>query len=127
MILLDENINEDQRQMLVTWKVRVHQIGYDVGRPGIQDREILTLLHELKLPTLFTLDRDFCQPRLCHGAYSLVYLFVRQRDTATYVRRVVKHPALNTRSKRMGTVVRVSDTGLHVWRRNAEEQELSWP
>ena len=43
------------------------------------------------------------------------------------VRRVLRHPALNTQAKRMGAVVRASASGLRVWRQNEAEQLLAWP
>lgn len=126
MILLDENVTQDQWELLLKSRVRARQIGHDVGRTGIQDRDILTLLHDLKRPTLFTLDRDFSYPRLCHPAYCLVFLDINEDCTAMYVRRVLKHPALSTQAKRMGAVVRVTESGVRIWRRNAAELALPW-
>ena len=63
MNLLDENVPEDQTELLRSWGVRVQQIGQGVGRLGMQDPEILTLLHSLRRVTLFSLDRDFSGPR----------------------------------------------------------------
>ena len=52
MILLDEDIPED---LLRKWRIRIRQIGQDVGRRGMKDEEhVLPLLHELDRPTLFT-------------------------------------------------------------------------
>ena len=127
MNLLDEQVPASQRELLRSSGVRIRHIGYDVGRAGMQDPEILTLLHSLRRVTLFSLDRDFSGPRLCHPAYCLVCLYVRPEDAATYVRRVPGHPALNTQAKRMGAVIRTSDSSLRVWRRNEAEQALSWP
>ena len=126
MNLLDENVPESETELLRGWGVRARQIGQGVGHLGIQDPEILTLLHSLRRVTLFSLDRDFSGPRLCHPAYCLVYLYVRRQETAIYVRRVLRHPALNTQAKRMGAVVRASGSGLRIWRRNEAEQALSW-
>lgn len=126
MIVLDENIDDYERNRLRTWRIRAHKIGRDLGVKGIKDEQIIPLLMSLTRPTLFTLDDDFENPRLCHSAYCLVYLVVRQADVATYVRRVLRHPALNTRAKRMGTVIRASDSGLRVWRRNEAERALAW-
>lgn len=106
--------------------LRVRQIGHEVARLGIQDQDIITLLHSLRRTTLFTLDQDFSRPSLCHTAYCIVFLYVRDNDVADYVRRVLKHPALNTQAKRMGAVVRASDTGVRIWRRNEAEQALPW-
>lgn len=40
MIILDENFPESQRQLLRGWRVPLRQIGYEVGRKGMQDDEI---------------------------------------------------------------------------------------
>jgi hypothetical protein len=39
MNLLDENIPESQRQLLRSWRIRVKQIGVDIGRQGMKDQE----------------------------------------------------------------------------------------
>jgi hypothetical protein len=44
MNILDENINESQRQLLRSWRIRVRQIGVDSSRKGIQDDEIIPFL-----------------------------------------------------------------------------------
>lgn len=74
MHVLDENIPDGQRQLLGTWGIRVRQIGQEIGRLGMPDDEIVTLLQSLRRVTLFTRDRDFADPRLCHPAYCLVRL-----------------------------------------------------
>ena len=45
MNLLDEQIPEDQRRLLRSWHVPVRQVGYDIGRKGIKDPEIIPSLH----------------------------------------------------------------------------------
>lgn len=127
MIVLDENVDDYERDRLRTWHIRAHKIGRDLGTKGVKDEQIIPLLMSLTRPTLFTLDDDFNNPRLCHSAYCIVYLAVRATDVATYVRRVLRHPALNTQAKRMGAVIRASEPGLRVWRRNEAEQALAWP
>jgi hypothetical protein len=127
MNLLDENIGEDQRDIARARGLRVRQIGHDIGRSGMQDQEIISLLHALGRSTLFTLDRDFWSHRLCHPGYCLVYLDVEDSQAALMVRRVLRHPALNTQAKRMGTVIRAGDGGLRIWRRNVAEEQLAWP
>ena len=77
MNVLDENIDEPQRQRLVAWKLHVRQIGVELGRLGMKDRnEIIPLLHSLRRPTLFTSDQDFYRPDWRHAGYCLVYLDV---------------------------------------------------
>lgn len=128
MNVLDENVLADQRQLLFSWRVPFRQIGLEIGRKGMNDDEIIALLLTLRHPTLFTLDCDFWQRGLCHARYSLVPLDVRQSEAAAFVRRVLRHPELNTQAKRMGTVMRVSHAGIAVWRLHAEQvTHHGWP
>jgi hypothetical protein len=76
MNILDENILNDQRQLLKMWRIMAYQIGDDIGRKGMQDEEIIPLLHQLNRPTFFTRDSDFYHRPLCHSRYCLVYLDV---------------------------------------------------
>jgi len=125
--VLDENIVEDQRQLLRTWRIRVRQIGVDVGRQGMTDQEIIPLLQELGRVTFFTRDMGFYRRELCHRAYCLVYMATRQSEVASLVRRFLRHPIFDTRAKRMGRVVQVSHSGIRVWRLRAEvELAVGW-
>jgi hypothetical protein len=46
---------------------------------------------------------------------------------AVFVRRVLRHPELDTKAKRMGTVVRVSHAGFSIWRRNVQKAAyINW-
>src|SRR6266487_3493649 len=123
MNVLDENFPRDQRLILQSWHISVHHIGFDLGWEGMQDVEIIRLLHRLRRPTFFTFDLDFYKRRLSHAEYSIVYLVVFQADAAEYVRRLLRHSAFNTEAKRMGNVIRVSSSGLTVWRLHAESEE----
>ena len=127
MNLLDENFPADQVELLRSRGIRVRKIGRDIGRSGMSDHEILTLLHATTRPTLFTLDADFASPLLCHPSYCLIFLFVDGHEAAAYARRVLRHPELNTQAKRMGTYVRASYDGIRVWRRNEAERGFPWP
>lgn len=127
MIILDENIIDNQRRQLISWRMRIHQIGFEVGRKGMKDREIIPFLHQLKQPTFFTRDDDFYERRLCHSGYCVVYLEVRKEEIATFVRRVLRQKAFKTKAKRMGKVIRASHVGLSVWNVHAEKEEyLEW-
>ena len=51
MNVLDENIPEDQRQLLRSWRIRAYQIGREIGRQGLKDeQQIIPLLLELRRP-----------------------------------------------------------------------------
>ncbi len=126
MNILDENIPENQRSQLLTWGVSIHQIGLDVGRKGMKDEEIIPFLHTLRDTTFFTRDFDFYQRRLCHSRYCLVCLAVTRDEVAVFVRRVLGHPALDTKAKRMGAVVRVSHAGFSILRSTRKETYVNW-
>jgi hypothetical protein len=39
--ILDENIIDTQRRWLQSWRIPVRQIGYEVGRKAMKDREVI--------------------------------------------------------------------------------------
>lgn len=127
MIVIDENIIDSQRQQLKSWRISVRQIGFEVGRKGMKDKEIIPLLHQLNQPTFFTRDDDFYKRKLCHSGYCRVLLDVRKGEVATFVRRVLRHQMFNTKAKRMGKVVRVSHIGVAVWEaHSSKESYFEW-
>jgi hypothetical protein len=127
MNILDENVREDQRSLLQAWGIPVQQIGSDIGRKGMQDEEIIPFLHELRDTTFFTRDLGLYDRKLCHPRYCLVCLAVRKDEVAIFVRRILRHPELDTKAKRMGTVIRVSHAGFSIARRNiSEETYIHW-
>ena len=127
MNIRDENIPRNQRELLLSWRVSIRQIGYDTGRKGIQDDEIMPLLHQLRRPTFFTRDSDFFNRNLCHQRYCLVYMDVDKYEAALFVRRVLSQAELDTQAKRMGMVIRVSRKGLSLYRlRTGKLTFLDW-
>lgn len=127
MNVLDENIPASQRQLLEGWHIRIRQIGFNVGRRGMQDEEIIPFLQRLRRPTFFTRDEDFYDRRLCHAKYSLVYLAVEKHEVAVFVCRLLRHLDFGTQAKRMGAVIRVSSAGGSVWRLHAEREiSIEW-
>ena len=128
MNVIDENIPNSQRQLLRSWRIRVRQIGHEVGHQGMKDEDIIPLLRRIGPVSFFTRDMGFYHRRLCHPNYCLVCLAVGQYEVASFVRRFLRHPAFNTQAKRMGKVVRVSHTGIRMWELYSErEEELPWP
>jgi hypothetical protein len=126
--LLDEHVRAEQRELLRRWRLGVRQIGHDVGRGGMDDDEIVPLLHALPRPTLFTRDRGFYDRSLRHPAYCLVHLDVEATQVAAYVRRFLRHPEFGAYARRRGMAVRLSPTGVHVRRPRAEAEEARpWP
>jgi hypothetical protein len=123
MNILDENILNDQKQLLKIWKIGVHQIGDDLGWKGMQDEEIIPLLHKLKRPTFFTRDSDFYHRTLCHQKYCLVYLDIGRYEVASFVRRFLRHQQFDTHTKRMGADIRIFHGGIVVWYLHAENEE----
>jgi hypothetical protein len=127
MNILDENIPDSQWRKLQELRFNAKKIGKDIARKGKSDEDIIPLLHELNRPTFFTLDIDFYKRRLLHDGYCLVYLDIEDYEAAQYIRQVLRHPALNAKAKRVGTVIRADPTGMTIWRgRNDDEEHLPW-
>lgn len=127
MNILDENIVDSQRQLLRSWRIRIRQIGHEVGRQGMKDEEIIPLLHRIGPATFFTRDLGFYDRHLCHARYCLVCLALGQYEAASFIRRFLRYPAFDTQAKRMGKVIRIGHIGLQVWHLHAEkEKELVW-
>ena len=59
MNLLDENFPQDQRPLLQEWHIPFRQIGREFAFTGVQDPEIIPLLHRQRRVTFFTQDEDF--------------------------------------------------------------------
>ena len=128
MNILDENISESQRALLRSRRIALRQIGQGLGRKGMKDDEIISLLHQLDRPTFFTLDGDFYDRRLCHEGYCLVHLDVEEETAADYIRRLLRYRELNTKAKRMGRAIRLMPSGLTFWGiHQKQENALSWP
>lgn len=125
MILLDENINESQLQLLRSWRLRPRLIGRDVGTQGIQDAQIIPLLHELSRPTFFTRDLGFYDRELCHARYCIAVLAVHRYEAAHFIRRFLRHPEFRTRARRMGGVVRISSVGIRSWQIRRQQEALA--
>jgi hypothetical protein len=122
--ILDENVFASQRVLLRKWRIRVRHIGHDLGRKSMKDEQIIPLLLRLRCPTLFTRDFGFYRRDLCHEKYCLVWLTIPPLQVAEFARRVLRYREFNTQAKRMGKVIRVSPTGLSVWRRHAARAAL---
>ncbi len=74
MIIIDENFPESQRQLLLSRRIKIRQIGIEVGQKGLQDDEMIPLLLKYKNPTLFSLDSDFYDRKICYLKYCIAFL-----------------------------------------------------
>lgn len=127
MNILDENVAIAQRRILESQRIPVRKVGDDIGRKGMQDEEILPLLHQLHRPTFFTRDRDFRDRKVCHPRYCIVFLKVAPSVVAFFARRVLRHPSFDTQAKRMGKLIFASPNGLAVWSLHSDQiQRFKW-
>ncbi|MDA1278100.1 MAG: hypothetical protein O2960_29235 [Verrucomicrobia bacterium] len=127
MNLLDENIRDDQRTLLRKWGISFRQIGKEISRSGIEDENLIPLLHRLHRATLFTEDQHFFKQALCHPRFGLVYLDVRNVQVAEFIRRFIRHPAFDTQAKRLEIVARVRVGGVQFWRKGRSLlQTMGW-
>ena len=127
MNILDENIIENQRELLRSWRIHVRQVGHDIAHKGISDEEIISLLHRMPRPTFFTGDLGFYARPLCHANYGLVCLAVSKYDTAFFIRRFLRHSGFGRKSKRLGCVFLVGQTGIRFGcLRGGPEEAVGW-
>ena len=128
MNILDEDISAPACEQLRAHKIHFRQIGVDIGRSGMKDREdIIPLLHRLKSPTFFTLDHGFYHPTLLHQGGCLVFLDVWDDEVAEYIRRFLRHSEFRTHSQRIGKIVRVRHSGVRYWQvHQRRERDLKW-
>ena len=128
MILLDEQVREDQRGLLSGWGIHFRQIGREIAASGTQDADIIPWLHSLKRSTFFTHDRWFFQRRLCHTAYCLIWLDVKDIEAAGFIRRFLRHPEFLTHKDRLGRVIRLHHEGIEFWvRATSRSTKVAWP
>ena len=124
MIFLDENIIDSQRLLLQSWKIHIRQIGYEIGRKGMKDPEIIPFLHKTGEVTFFTRDGGLYQKDLCHSKYCIIYLAVGQSEVATFIQRLLKHSDFNTKAKRMGKIVSISHLYIRFWELKQDSETL---
>jgi hypothetical protein len=122
--VLDENVIESQCQLLRKWRIRFRQIGVDFGQAGIQDDDLVRLLHRSRNVTFFTRDDDFSEQRLCHAAYCIVVLDVGQYEVASFTRRVLRHARFRTNAQRMGKVLTASQNLIRCYSAGTSDVEL---
>jgi hypothetical protein len=128
VILLDHNIPEDQREQLQRWQIRFRQIGHGVGRPEWDDQqEILRYLHRAKRVTFFSRDLGFFHPRFCHSIYCLVVISGHYLETASLIRRFLRHSEFKTHAMRAGKVFKLSSVKAYWWKIGQNyQQSLAW-
>jgi hypothetical protein len=127
MIICDENIDVEQVHLLRSWHFKVQKIGVDISRSGIDDSQILPLLHLLKYPTFVTWDAGFYRRELTHPKYCIIYLETPQHTIAKTIKRLISRSEFSTRSSRMGKVIHVAATSIRFWQfKVQQEHRIDW-
>jgi hypothetical protein len=125
--ILDENLPSNQVALLESWRIHVRQISVNIGRRGMSDEDIIPLLLQKHLPTFFTRDKGFYRRELFHSGYCVVVMAVEKDEAASFIRRLLRHSAFRTRSKRMGKVIRVSRAKVSVWALSKQNEiDIGW-
>jgi len=82
--------------------------------PEDAGKEIIPLLRRLGRTPFFTRDLRFYEAKNRSAKYCIVCLAVGQQEAAVFVPKILRHPALNTHTKRMGKIIRVTHTGIRL-------------
>jgi hypothetical protein len=84
-------------------------------------------LHRVKKATFFSRDFDFFKTDLCHSNYSLVVVAAPGKETASFIRRFLRHPKFKTKAMRCGKVIRLSPRIISWWEiGNEQQQDMIW-
>lgn len=128
MLVLDENLPAAQRFLLRELRIPFRVVGAEVASSGTLDENLIPVLHSLPQATFFTFDRDFHRPELAHARYCLVWLDVRGRQAAEFIRRFLRHPRFDTQAKHLGAVARVHPDAIERWRAPRRTRlTVPWP
>jgi hypothetical protein len=128
MLILDENVIESQRQILLRARLHFRQIGLELERKGIGDDDIHRLLHRLHQPRLFTRDLRLFRANVRHPRFCVAVLSVSRDAVAACAVRLLHHPMLRENRQRMGALLNVWETGIRLWRYDErQEHHLDWP
>ena len=116
MIVLDEQLlGRDLEQSIAAWYQGSICFITDL-RPDtiIKDDAIPMLLRQQSQPTFVTInERDFWRKVAIDEHFCIVCFALpdpRAREIASSFRTLLQHPEFNTKAKRMGKVLRVTDT-----------------
>jgi hypothetical protein len=125
LTLLDENM--PQARQMIQSGIAHRQVGFEWGRKGMPDEEILAALRRQKRTTFLTCDQGLYRRENCHPGYCLAVLAVPPAQAGEFARRFLRHPLFRTFAKRQGKAVRVQPTGITYWERNAaRESHAAW-
>jgi hypothetical protein len=126
--ILDENIPKEVQKLLAAWHIHTRQIGHEVGRSGMKDDQIVSLLQQQSPSTFYTLDQDYFRRSLCHHNYCLVFFDVEVENLAQAIRDFARHPRFSTEAKRLGKVVQATNENIDVWTLGGQQLErFQWP
>ena len=107
--------------------IALRQVGFEWGRKGMSDGEILAHLRREKRVTFVTFDAHFYRREYCHAGYCLVQLAIPPGQVAYYAKRFFRRRSFRTFAARQAKVVRVQPTGVVCWEQNApREIEIAW-
>ena len=115
MLILDKNVDDDQRIALRSHHLRVAKVGLDVAKKGMSDPDLIRFLKTLHQPTFATRDLRLYRQTFCHPRYCLAVFDVDKSGLAGIALRFLRHPDFSTRRKRVGRVVHAGQAGIRAW------------
>jgi len=121
--VLDELFDEFIYEQLKARRIAIDKVGAGFGETGWLDEHILQALHGSG-KTFHTRDHGFYHRSHTHSSYCIVYYDVPLAEMATYIRRVLRHPQLNTHAKRLGKVIKVTTRRVEFWQRGRSTKSV---
>lgn len=121
--VLDELFDQTVYEQLKAQRIAIDKIGAGFGTSGWLDEHILQALHGSG-KTFHTRDHGFYRRSCAHSSYCIVYYDVPLAEMAAYIRRVLRHPQLNTHAKRLGKVIKVTRQRIEFWQRGRSTKSM---
>jgi hypothetical protein len=100
-----------------------------IGQQVLDDR-VPSILLAINKPTFLTIDQGFWSRRWCNPNYCVLYFALRSDQQAhipDLLRKLMRLPGFQTRSRRMGKVARVGLESVEYWQWQAmDPQRIPW-
>src|SRR5262245_19902466 len=129
--LLDEQLAANEVLEPLRKRLKLARLKDLRPRERILDDRIPELLRTVKQPTFLTLDHGFWDASWCHPDYGIIYFALTDREQEAVPKlllALLQMSEFNSRSARMGKVIRLSEAGIRFWEFASDKLvSMNWP